>query len=195
MILGGVWNAHPLKSFFQHRLPRPWNHFGNHWPPPWNHFSRSSGTWKSFLKHDFVCHELLPTKFSQGPWNHFKQKMKWFQGAGTPKLLLVKTLSFWGLAFINFEGLEVFKWNMRPKWFWNSRIYVNGPKTMILRNDFRIPTPPKKIIYQGRGDTNIYIYIYSENMEYSTTWHWTLTLLPTNLKHRNRVPWGVEEAS
>ena len=28
-------------------------------------------------------------------------------------------------------------------------IYVNGPKKM--RNDFRIPTPPK-IIYQGRGD-------------------------------------------
>ena len=47
-------------------------------------------------------------------------------------------------------------------------IYVNDAKKHILRNDFRIPTPPKKIIYQGRGDTNIYIYIYSENMEYST---------------------------
>ena len=57
-----VWPTHPLNSFFQHRLTIPWNHFSNHWPPPWNHFSRSSGPSKSFLKNDFVCHELLPKK-------------------------------------------------------------------------------------------------------------------------------------
>ena len=59
---GVVWPTHPLNSFFQHRLPIPWNHFSNHWPPLRNHFSRSSGTSKSFLKNDFVCHELLPKK-------------------------------------------------------------------------------------------------------------------------------------
>ena len=59
---GVVWPTHPLNSFFQHRLPIPWNHFSNHWPPLRNHFSRSSGTSKSFLRNDFVCHELLPQK-------------------------------------------------------------------------------------------------------------------------------------
>ena len=59
---GVVWPTHPLNSFFQHRLPIPWNHFSNHWPPLRNHFSRSSGTSKSFLQNDFVCHELLPKK-------------------------------------------------------------------------------------------------------------------------------------
>ena len=37
---GVVWPTHPLNSFFQHRLPIPWNHFSNHWPPLRNHFPR-----------------------------------------------------------------------------------------------------------------------------------------------------------
>ena len=120
--------------------------------------------------------------------------MKWFQGAGTPKLLLVKTLIFLGLAVIIFEGLEVPKWTMRPKWFWNIRtLYVwTIQKKRFWEMIFGYLLLPQKK-YQGRGDINI--YIYSENMEYSTTWHWTLTLLPKKLKHRNRVPWGVEAAS
>ena len=37
---GVVWPTHPLNSFFQHRLPIPWNNFSNHWPPLRNHFPR-----------------------------------------------------------------------------------------------------------------------------------------------------------
>ena len=39
---------------------------------------------------------------------------------------------FGGLKVADFEGLEVPKWNMRPKWFWNIRgLILNGQK-----NDF-----------------------------------------------------------
>ena len=59
--------------------------------------------------------------------------MKWFQGAGTPKLLLVMAKDG------RFQN-ETCDQND----FGRSEVYILNGQKMILRNDFRIPTPPQK---------------------------------------------------
>ena len=92
---------------------------------------------------------------SAGPSNSYLQysSMKWFwRGSSLPVKWFWKLwtypceMIFGGLKVNDFEGLEVPKWNMRPKWFWNIRgLYFEwNKKEMILRNDFLIPTPPPK---------------------------------------------------
>ena len=85
-----VWYAHPLKSFFQHRLPIPWDHFSNNYPSPWNHFINTSGTSESFLKNNFVCHVLLSQKIVFKDLKIMSKNLKWFQGGWYFKVVISK---------------------------------------------------------------------------------------------------------
>ena len=71
---GVVWNAHPLKSFLQHRLKTPWDHFSGDYPPPPKIISATVLTpqnhfWKMIL---YVMY-YFPKNSSKGPKSNQKK--------------------------------------------------------------------------------------------------------------------------
>ena len=80
----------------------PWNHFSNidfrppeiilavTNPPP-KSFQQQFWYLKIIFEKWFCMSCTTSQKIVQGPQNHFKKNAKWFQGVGSPKLLLVQT--------------------------------------------------------------------------------------------------------
>ena len=84
--------------------------------------------------------------------------MKWFsRGSSLPVKWFWKLwnypweMIFGGLKVADFEGLEVPKWNMRPKWFWNIRtLYMRMvQKKRFWEMIFGYLLPPKPFTKVG----------------------------------------------
>ena len=128
-----------------------------------NYFQKNSArTLKSFE----VFHEMISGGWYlpklllvMAPQNHFIQLAKWFWGRQSACEMILEAQhsslgnDFGGLKVNDFEGWEVPKWNMRPKWFWkNQRSKFWIVKKKDFEKWFSDTYSTSKIISQGWGD-------------------------------------------
>ena len=136
-------------------LPTPWTHFSNIDFPYPEIISAITDPQKSFqqefwnlkiISKKWLCMSWTTSqKIVQGPWNHLRFFMKWFQGAGTPKLLLVMAKDG------RFQN-ETCDQND----FGRSEVYIlNGQKKKDFEKWFSDTYSTSKIISQGWGDCYI----------------------------------------